>query len=64
MALDPAIMSKATQLKAHPFAELFPVIASPQLKELVASIKGDGLQSPIVKLGDLILDGRCRYSAC
>src|SRR6476659_10153141 len=34
------------------------------MKSLVKSIKTTGLQNPIVRFGDTILDGRCRFAAC
>lgn len=51
-------------MKAHPIAELFPMMDADQLKELAADIKENGLQEPIITLEDKILDGRNRFDAC
>lgn len=54
-------------LRAHPAAELFPMLGDEQLTELAADIRARGLVEPIVSLevdGEvLILDGRNRYRA-
>jgi ParB-like chromosome segregation protein Spo0J len=52
------------RLESHPLAAIFPMMVGKKMDELVASIKKDGLQHPIVLAGDLIVDGRCRYEAC
>jgi ParB-like chromosome segregation protein Spo0J len=51
-------------MDAHPIAAVYPLMHSEQMKQLIKSIKDDGLQSPIVRIGDKILDGRCRFAAC
>lgn len=51
-------------LKAHEYAEVFPMMADDDLAELASDIKANGLQDKIVTLNGLILDGRNRYAAC
>ena len=51
-------------MKAHPTAELFPLITGQDFEELCASIKCNGLLEAIVKDGDEIIDGRNRFRAC
>ena len=49
----------------HPIADLFPMLAEDELKELAADIAGRGLLQPIVLDTDgRILDGRNRLAAC
>src|SRR4051794_14194171 len=48
----------------HPFSDLFPAMADNDFAKLVADITKNGLRIPIVKMGDVILDGRHRYRAC
>lgn len=51
--------------KAHPVAELFPMMTDGEIDELAADIKANGQQVPIIVDADgLILDGRNRYEAC
>ena len=51
-------------MKVHPYADLFPLIEGTDFTLLCDDIKENGLQNPIVLLGDEILDGRNRYLAC
>jgi ParB/Sulfiredoxin domain len=48
----------------HPFCDLFPAMERKEFSALVLDIRTRGLQVPIMKMGDLILDGRHRYLAC
>jgi ParB-like chromosome segregation protein Spo0J len=57
-------MNKSTH-KAHPAAELFPLMTKDELRTLADDIKKNGLVSPIVRTKDgVILDGRNRLAAC
>jgi len=59
-------LKSGMELKIHPAAELFPLMAEGELAELVANIEKDGLLFPITlwkKTGEL-LDGRNRCAAC
>lgn len=51
-------------MKSHPAAEMFPLMAGDDLRELADDIKQNGLLEPIVTHEGLILDGRNRYAAC
>lgn len=52
-------------MKAHPYADQFPMLGEDELAELVESIRANGLRNPIVVTTDgLILDGRNRAAAC
>jgi ParB-like chromosome segregation protein Spo0J len=50
--------------QAHEYADKFPMLAEPELKELANDIKKNGLLEPIRIYQDKILDGRNRYAAC
>jgi ParB-like chromosome segregation protein Spo0J len=50
--------------QAHEYADKFPMLAEPELKELADDIKKNGLLEPIRIYQDKILDGRNRYAAC
>lgn len=51
-------------MKAHPVADLFPLLEGTEFNAFTADIKTNGLMFPIVTFDDLILDGRNRYRAC
>lgn len=55
----------ATNLVAHPFADLFPMMSSTDFDELVASMRAEGYDPnvPIILYNGKILDGRNRYAA-
>jgi hypothetical protein len=54
----------AELLPVHPLGELFPLVEGDDFKELVASIKANGLRDPIIVHQGMILDGRNRQRAC
>lgn len=52
-------------MRAHPYADKFPMLSEPELAELAESIRANGLRNPVVVTEDgLILDGRNRAAAC
>ncbi len=51
-------------MKAHPAADIFPLMAEDELQALAEDIKANGQQHPIVVLDGQILDGRNRFRAC
>ncbi len=53
-----------TPLRAHPAAELFPLMGEDRLGQLAQSIREHGQRSPIVLCEGLVLDGRNRWLAC
>jgi ParB-like chromosome segregation protein Spo0J len=57
-------VATTVQAKAHPFADLFPMMAPDELEALVADIAANGLQQPIVLYRGDVLDGRNRLAAC
>jgi hypothetical protein len=53
-----------TELKIHPAADLFPMMAPDELAELASDIAENGQQEPIIVDGDILIDGRNRLAAC
>lgn len=51
-------------MRAHPYAEAWPLLGDDELAELAEDIATNGLRSPIVTYGGAILDGRNRHAAC
>lgn len=52
------------QLKIHPAAEKFPLMDGKEYEDLKEDIRLRGLINPIVKKGNIVLDGRNRLRAC
>jgi hypothetical protein len=50
--------------KAHPFADMFPLMGEEELDALAADIKANGLRVPVVLYLGAVLDGRNRLAAC
>lgn len=58
-------MTTFTPLKAHPYANQFPMLSDEEIASLAESIAQNGQRNPIVLTTDgEILDGRNRYAAC
>src|SRR5574337_8336 len=51
-------------MKAHPYADLFPMMSDAERNALLESVRRDGLLHPIITYQGQILDGRNRYSVC
>src|SRR5262249_29967025 len=51
-------------LEPHPLALLFPKLEADEFADLVADIRANGLQHPIVVFEGKILEGVHRYHAC
>lgn len=61
--------STVASYAVHPAAELFPLLADDELKELAEDIRSNGLHEPVwlyddPERGRVLLDGRNRYRAC
>jgi hypothetical protein len=50
-------------VRVHPAARLFPMMTGAELDELAADIAKNGLQHPVVWLGNELLEGRNRIAA-
>lgn len=51
-------------MRHHPAAEIFPLLADDELRDLADDIKANGLLEPIWLHDGAILDGRNRWAAC
>lgn len=51
-------------MKAHRFADIFPMLPQADIESLAVDIKANGLRNPIVIYCGEILDGRNRLAAC
>jgi hypothetical protein len=54
----------ADDYEIHPAADLFPKMTGKEFTDLVAIIKNDGINIPILTYQGKIIDGRNRYLAC
>ncbi len=59
-----AVATALEPLRAHPAAELFPLMSEERLEQLTQSIRERGQRSAIVLCDGLVLDGRNRWLAC
>lgn len=55
---------KLAGYEIHPAANLFPMLTEPEMAELAADIKANGLRFSLVRYEGKILDGRNRLVAC
>lgn len=51
-------------MKAHPAADLFPMLSESELSALAEDIRANGQIEPIVVFDGMVLDGRNRVAAC
>lgn len=54
---------RSIPFKAHPLADLFPMMSPDEMAALVEDVRDRGVQRPIVLLDGMVLDGRNRYHA-
>lgn len=54
---------RSIPFKAHPLADLFPMMSADEMAALVEDVRERGVQRPIVLLDGMVLDGRNRYMA-
>ena len=57
-------MTAVTPMKAHPYADAWPMLQGDDLADLAADIAENGLRDPVVLYRGMILDGRNRHAAC
>ena len=55
---------RAAEMKAHPYADLFPLLEGAELQSLADDIATNGLREKIWLYEGKILDGRNRWAAC
>src|SRR5205823_732371 len=63
MTITTMTLATGDTVKVHPAAALFPMMSDAELDALAADIAANGVQQPIVWLGNLLLDGRNRVAA-
>ena len=56
--------SSVAAMKAHPYADVFPLLEGEDFTALLGSVRASGLLHPIVLFEGRILDGRNRWNAC
>ena len=54
---------RSIPFKAHPLADLFPMMSADEMAALIEDVRDRGVQRPIVLLDGMVLDGRNRYMA-
>lgn len=54
---------RSIPFKAHPLADLFPMMSADEMAALIEDVRERGVQRPIVLLDGMVLDGRNRYMA-
>lgn len=67
LAVAPAPADRIDRIGAHivhPAAAIFPLMVGAEYRDLVTSVRRDGLLEPIELLDGQVLDGRNRYRAC
>lgn len=54
---------RSIPFKAHPLADLFPMMSAEEMAALIEDVRDRGVQRPIVLFDGQVLDGRNRYHA-